>query len=123
MSKLALKRITHINLVVEDVDAARAFYGHVLGLTEIERAEGANRPGAWYRLGDLEVHISYEPAPHNAESTRHFAIEVADLDAARAVLEGAGAPIEAARPLPGLRRFFTRDPAGNRIELQQPVDV
>src|SRR5690349_2462972 len=110
---LALKRITHVNLVVEDVEAARAFYGQLLGLEEIARAEGAARPGVWYRLGDLELHISYEAAPRNADSTRHIAFEVAGLDAARAALEGAGAPIEAARPLPGLRRFFTRDPSGN----------
>jgi catechol 2,3-dioxygenase-like lactoylglutathione lyase family enzyme len=118
---ITLKRITHINLVVEDVEAARRFYGEVLGLAEIARAEGASRPGVWYRLGDLEVHIAYEAAPRNADSTRHFAIEVADLDAARAALERVGAPIEPARPLPGLRRFFTRDPSGNRIELQEPA--
>ena len=120
---LALKQITHINLVVDDVDAAHLFYGQVLGLPEIPRAEGASCPGIWYRLGDLEIHVAYEPTPRNAESTRHFAIAVADLDAARVVLERAGAPIEAARGLPGLRRFFTRDPSGNRIELQEPAST
>jgi catechol 2,3-dioxygenase-like lactoylglutathione lyase family enzyme len=119
---IGLKRIVHVNLVAEDVEAMRAFYGQLLGLHEIERAEGANRPGVWYRLDNLEIHISYEAAPRNADSTRHVAFEVADLDAARAALEQAGAPIEAARPLPRLRRFFTRDPAGNRIELQAPSD-
>jgi catechol 2,3-dioxygenase-like lactoylglutathione lyase family enzyme len=118
---IGLKRIVHVNLVVEDVEVAKEFYGRLLGLQEIARAEGTTRPGVWYRLGDLELHIAYEAAPRNADSTRHIAFELADLDAARIALERAGAPIEAARPLPGLRRFFTRDPSGNRIELQEPT--
>ncbi len=118
---IGLKRIVHVNLVVEDVEAAKEFYGRLLGLQEIARAEGTNRPAVWYRLGDLELHIAYEAAPRNADSTRHIALELADLDAARIALERVGAPIEVARPLPRLRRFFTRDPSGNRIELQEPI--
>ncbi|GIV98117.1 MAG: glyoxalase [Herpetosiphonaceae bacterium] len=109
----------HANLVVEDVAAARRFYGELLGLEEIHRPEGAGRDGVWYRIGAVELHISYEANPANARSTRHVALEVADLAAARQALEQAGHPIEAARPLPGIERFFTRDPDGNRVELMR----
>ena len=40
---IGLKRIVHVNLVVEDVEAAKEFYGRLLGLQEIARAEGTNR--------------------------------------------------------------------------------
>lgn len=118
-----LKRISHVNLAVEDVDAARHFYGQVLGLTEIPRAEGNRRPGAWFQLGALELHLSQEPAPRNAESRRHVAFEVRDLDALREHLEDAGVPLEEGSTLIGTRRFFARDPSGNRLEFFVRVET
>lgn len=117
-----LRHITHVNLAVDDVEAARRFYSEVLGLEEIERAEGRQRPGAWFRLGALELHVSYEPAPDNAGSKRHVAFEVRDLAVMRERFEEARVRIEEGSPLPGLERFFVRDPAGNRLEFQQSVD-
>lgn len=118
-----LKRIAHVNLSVDDVEAARRFYGQLLGLEEIPRSEGQRRPGAWYRLGALELHLSHEPAPHNAGSRRHVAFEVRDLDALREHLEDAGVPLEPGAPVLGLRRFFARDPAANRLEFFVRVDT
>ncbi|MGA9519874.1 MAG: VOC family protein, partial [Myxococcaceae bacterium] len=112
---------THVNLSVDDVEAARAFYGKVLELEEIPRAEGRGRPGAWYRLGSLELHLSYEPDPQNQASKRHIAFEVRDLPAFREQLNRAGFRTEEGSPLPGVQRFFTRDPAGNRLEFQTTV--
>src|SRR5215207_8353565 len=89
-----LKRIAHVNLAVQDVEAARHFYGQVLGLEEIPRAEGPRRPGAWFRLGSLELHLSQEPDPRNAGSKRHVAFEVRELDALREHLEDAQVPLE-----------------------------
>lgn len=114
-------RVTHINVTARDVEAARRFYQGVLGLEEIPRAEGARRAGAWYRIGELELHLSQEEHPDNASSTRHFAVEVQDLARLEAALARAGALVEPGRPLPGMKRLFTRDPAGNRIELQEPT--
>jgi catechol 2,3-dioxygenase-like lactoylglutathione lyase family enzyme len=117
-----LRRVMHVNLAVEDVEAARRFYSEVLGLEEIERAEGQRRPGAWFRLGTLELHLSYEPEPHNADSKRHVAFEVRDLVALRDRFEEAGVRVEEGSPLPGMQRFFVRDPSGNRLEFQELVD-
>lgn len=116
---ISIRELAHVNLVVRDVDQARAFYGGLLGLAEAERPAGAGRDGVWYRLGAHEIHISHEAEPRNADSTRHIALLVDDLAAAGAELERRGYPIEAARPLPGISRFFTRDPDGNRLELMQ----
>ena len=115
-----LKRIAHVNLAVTDVDAARQFYAEVLGLTEIPRTEGQRRPGAWFQLGAVELHLSLEPEPRNAESKRHVAFEVRDLEALRDHLEEKGVRLEEGSPVVGVRRFFARDPAGNRLEFFQP---
>ncbi len=112
-----LRRLAHVNLSIDDVESARRFYGEVLGLEPTVRPADAGRPGCWFRLGDVELHLSLEPAADNARSKRHVAFEVSDLDAMRARLAAAGATLEEARPLAGVRRFFVRDPAGNRLEL------
>lgn len=114
-----LRRLAHVNLSVDDVEAARRFYGEVLGLTEIPRSEGQRRPGAWFQLGALELHLSHEPDPRNAESKRHVAFEVRDVDSLREHLEEAGVRIEEGAPVIGVRRLFARDPAGNRLEFFQ----
>jgi catechol 2,3-dioxygenase-like lactoylglutathione lyase family enzyme len=53
----------------------------------------------------------------NARSKRHVAFEVRDIEALRRRFASAGTPIEEAAPMQGVRRFFVRDPAGNRLEF------
>src|SRR5688572_21915809 len=118
---MKLRRVAHVNLSVDDVDRARAFYGEILGLEPAPRPADAGRAGCWFRLGDVELHISEEPGADNARSKRHVAFEVADLDAVRAHLTAAGFTVDDGRPMPGMRRFFVRDPAGNRLELFEPT--
>ena len=55
------------------------------------------------------------------ELAARIAILVDDMAQARRVFENAGAPIESERDIPGMIRFFTRDPDGNRIEVVQNV--
>jgi catechol 2,3-dioxygenase-like lactoylglutathione lyase family enzyme len=112
-----LLRVAHVNLSIDDVAAAERFYGELLGLEPAPRPADAGRAGCWFRLGEVELHLSLESGADNARSRRHVAFEVADLDGLRARLTAAGAPIEEARPMAGVRRFFVRDPAGNRLEL------
>lgn len=110
-------RLAHVNLSIDDVEAARRFYGDVLGLEAAARPADAGRPGCWFRLGDAELHLSLEAGADNARSKRHVAFESGDLDGVRALLVAAGVPLEEARPIAGVRRFFARDPAGNRLEF------
>ena len=52
----------------------------------------------------------------------HFALEVADLDAALDVLADHGVEASAAKEIDGVcRQSFLRDPTGNLIELNQPL--
>lgn len=116
MSAIRTIGLSHVNVEVTDFDRALAFYRR-FGLEEVRR-EGAARAGAWFRFPQgQELHIAVGPAP--AHSRAHFAIYVDDLAVARRVMEEAGAPIEMEREIPGLVRFFARDPDGNRIEIVQ----
>jgi catechol 2,3-dioxygenase-like lactoylglutathione lyase family enzyme len=107
----------HVNVEVTDLERALRFY-RLFGLVEIERAGAPMRRGAWLRFpGGQQLHLSVGTPRPGARA--HFAILVEDLAAARALLEDAGAPIETERDIPGVVRFFSRDPDGNRIEFQQ----
>jgi catechol 2,3-dioxygenase-like lactoylglutathione lyase family enzyme len=111
-------RVAHVNLSVEALEPVRDFYARVLGLEAAPRpADAGVRPGCWFRVGAFELHVSEEPGAANASSRRHVAFEVDDLEDARRRLEAAGCTLEEGRPLPGVARFFVRDPSGNRLEL------
>ena len=110
----------HVNVTVppEREAAAKEFYANVLGLEEIYKPDASRSPGAWYQLGAVQLHLSVEGA--QPLSRRHVCYQVRDLEAAERHLRAAGVEIlDDERPLPGLRRFFLRDPGGNRIEITE----
>jgi dUTP pyrophosphatase len=100
-------------------DEARAFYGGVLGLTEIPKPEQlAGRGGCWFRSddGSVEMHMGVEDDFRPARKA-HPALLVEDLDAVRARLEEAGVEVVDDEQLHGHIRFYAADPFGNRLEL------
>jgi catechol 2,3-dioxygenase-like lactoylglutathione lyase family enzyme len=99
-------------------EAARAFFGGVLGLDEVEKPAGLRaRGGLWFALGGRQqLHIGVEE-PHEPARKAHPALVVRELDALAARLEAAGATVDWDGSVPGRRRFYTADPWGNRIEL------
>ena len=102
--------------------AARAFFGDLLGLPEIPKpANLQGRGGAWFACGAQQIHIGVAA---NFEPRRkgHPALEVRGLDAWRARLAAANVPIVEDEPLPGWNRFYIADPWGNRIELLERAD-
>jgi catechol 2,3-dioxygenase-like lactoylglutathione lyase family enzyme len=111
-------RLGHANLGVKDLLEARRFYIELLGLSELPRGAGAQRDGAWLRVGDCELHLSVETGSRET-SDRHLAFQVASLSEVRAALQSAGMGITEGRPLPGLQRLFVRDPSGNLLELYE----
>jgi catechol 2,3-dioxygenase-like lactoylglutathione lyase family enzyme len=112
--------LSHVNVTMPRgrEDDARRFYAQLLGLAEIPKPEPLRaRGGCWFEAGGLEIHVSVaDDAPG---SQRHFGLETADLGATRARLQAAGLAIDEGRPGPW-RRFFVRDPFGNRIEIHEP---
>ena len=103
-------------------DAMRAFYVGVLGMTEIDKPERLRaRGGAWFRAGSAEVHVGIEEGFAPARKA-HPGLTVATpggLDRLADAVEASGAPVAWDDAIPGLRRFHTSDPVGNRLEFQQ----
>jgi catechol 2,3-dioxygenase-like lactoylglutathione lyase family enzyme len=99
--------------------AAREFYGRLLGLEEIPKPESLEaRGGVWFRLGEQALHIGVDAAFVPARKA-HPALRVADDELAMLAdrLRAAGAAVTWDGELPGVRRFYTADPWGNRLEL------
>jgi catechol 2,3-dioxygenase-like lactoylglutathione lyase family enzyme len=97
----------------------REFYVHVLGMTEIDKPQALRaRGGAWFRCGAAEIHVGIEQGFVPARKA-HPGLAVTDLGALAARVAGSGAPVTWDDNIPGLRRFHTADPVGNRLEFQQ----
>jgi catechol 2,3-dioxygenase-like lactoylglutathione lyase family enzyme len=113
----------HVQVAITtgDESAARQFYGHVLGLTEIPKpASLGDRGGVWFQCGNQQLHCGVETAV--AESRRHPALLTDDLAGLRSRLTAAGIATEDDRQIPGYRRFYARDPFGNRLEFMQALE-
>jgi len=98
---------------------ARAFYGELLGLPEIEKPEPMRASGgAWFALGAQQLHVGVEdPFAPAAKAHPGLSVTEEELVALAARVEAAGAPVVWDDRLPGVRRFYTADPFGNRLEL------
>jgi len=98
-------------------DAAR-FYGDIVGLERIERPESMGGVGAWFRAGSQELHVSeYGEFVPAAKAHPAFELDAAGLDELAGRLGAAGAELRWDERLPGARRFYSFDPAGNRLEF------
>lgn len=99
-------------------DAARRFYGEILGLEEITPPASLRDLNViWFRLGNTELHILTEEPQGQDHSGRHFCVAVDDVEALRERLEAAGIAVVGTTPIPGRPRYFIRDPFGNLIEI------
>ena len=124
------KRIDHVEIVTDKVEATERFYTEVLGF-RVKARDRIERPGTalnlvYLDLGGTTVElISYEgvpvdPAPRLEHlGYRMIALEVEDMDRAAAYLKGRGVAIVWG---PMVRDTYARaeicDPNGYRIELR-----
>ena len=98
---------------------ARRFFGGLLGLEEVEKPHQLRaRGGVWFALGDRQLHIGVEN-PFTPAQKAHVALrlDAQDIDHIAQALTTAGAQIEWDDSLPSVRRFYTADPWGNRLEF------
>ena len=102
--------------------AAREFYGEILGMAEIEKPESLRaRGGCWFQCGKHQLHVGVEQDFRPAKKA-HLAFAVEDLDALRSKLMRRNFPVVDDDKLPGARRFYSADPWGNRLEFIQQRD-
>ena len=123
MTTISITSLQHVNVRVSPADelAAKDFYRSLLGLQEIPKPEEAQaRGGAWYQIGNVQLHLSRDARANNEGSKRHICFHVADLEQAKEHLEKAGVEIlPDDQPIAGQPRFYVRDPGGNLIEVAE----
>lgn len=98
---------------------ARDFYQSVLGIPEVPKPAGlSSRSGAWFESGQVKIHLGVEDDFRPAKKA-HPGLLVSDLDELLVTLKSKGYSVTEDRSLPGIKRAFSHDPLGNRIELIQ----
>jgi catechol 2,3-dioxygenase-like lactoylglutathione lyase family enzyme len=119
-------RIHHVNLMVDDLAAADAFYADVLGLPRADTPD-LGFPAQFYDLNDSQqLHVNELDDEHPTRA--HFCLRVENFDELFARAREMGV-IETetwgkVRRLPGgVMQAFVRDPSGNMIELSCEADV
>ena len=110
--------VSEVAVFTEDVRASVSFYRTVLGAAPVSEWPG----GAIFDAGGVSVLIHERAAkmdegPPNED---HFAVSVADLDAACSTLQEQGATILLEpREYPWGRSAYARDPDGRLVELAE----
>jgi lactoylglutathione lyase len=121
--------IQHVNLMVDDLALADAFYAGLLGLERAPTPE-LGFPAQFYRVGESQqIHVNELPDVHPQRS--HFCLRVDDFNGlfARAREQDIIDTTtwgKVCRLPSGVMQAFIRDPSGNLIEIScepdQPVD-
>lgn len=123
------KKIGAINLVVGDLERAKAFYRDVFGLPVMQDDDET----AMFRFGETYVFLQRGEAHPDAPSpdalrlakkgVGQFVIFVGDADAVRAELDAAGVtPISGPADREwGMRTLTIADPGGYTWEITQPL--
>ncbi len=125
---MALRRLDHVLVLTDDLEATRAFYCDVLGLEVGERPE-LPFPGLWLYLGGspclhvaersaYEAHAATMGLGPGAATVDHLAFAADDDPALAERLAAAGLrATENDVPEARMRQLFLEDPNGLRVEL------
>jgi catechol 2,3-dioxygenase-like lactoylglutathione lyase family enzyme len=126
---LKIHGIIETAIYVDDLQAAEAFYGTILGLRVMGKEPGRR---VFFQVGDASVLLAFRAEttlkgdplpPHGASGPGHFAlgIEAESFDAWRKHPHGHGVTIEKEVEWPrGGQSIYIRDPAANLVELVTP---
>ncbi len=111
--------IDHVQLAMPKGEEAkaRAFFAGILGMSERPKPdELAQRGGAWFEAGTVQIHLGVE-ADFRPARKAHVALRVNANSTLRAKLAAAGYPIREDDAMAGVSRFYSEDCFGNRIEF------
>lgn len=117
---MTIKTIDHVQLAMpkQQEEAGRRFYGNILGFREIEKPLSLQaRGGVWFTIeNDRQIHLGVEEnfAPNKKA---HPCFVTTDLDALSKCLESNGHKVIWDDELLPVRRFYSSDCFGNRLEF------
>lgn len=115
-------RLHHVSFAVRDLAASKRFFGEVIGFEELGRPS-FNFPGAWYAIGDRQLHLIQQESAGREVGERisrsdHMALEVSDLEPVKKTLEEAGIEYQlGSNDALGFSQVFCSDPDGHTIEF------
>lgn len=129
--------MTHIGLIVTNLDAEYRFYTDVLGFKEFWRGSHDGKVLSWInlRVPDGSDYLEFmlykdEPAPTKRGTAHHFCLQVPSVPAAVAKLESEPyykevykEPIVVHVGVNRKRQANLYDPDGTRIELMEPDTI
>ncbi len=119
-------QLHHVNVNVDNLDAAVAFYRDVIGLP-LDATPDQGFRSQFFRLGATQqIHMNEIADSHQFRG--HFCIVAPDFPAVFRRAKQAGAidckPWGRVRRLPsGAMQMFVRDPAGNLVEISSARDA
>jgi len=118
---MKIAELNHVALRVRDVEVSIRFYRDVIGLSLLPRP-AFSFPGAWFRIGSVqELHLIQDGDVLTGDAgarDNHFALRVADFDAAaRQMLETQAVFRGPVRRPDGARQIFLKDPDGHVLEI------
>jgi catechol 2,3-dioxygenase-like lactoylglutathione lyase family enzyme len=119
---MTVDAIHHVQLAMPagGEDAARAFYGDLLGLPEVPKPPAlATRGGCWFESATVRIHLGVD-ADFRPAHKAHPGLSVRDLAGLTERLRAAGFAVVDDDEMPGYDRVYVTDPFGNRLELLQP---
>lgn len=129
-------RMSHVGFMCPDLDAAVSFYTDVLGFREVWRGGPDPEKVKWVHLqvpeGEETLELMLyeeEPSWDRMGSMNHICLEVNDVEAAKAMLDGRTLPEGCREPSPvatGINRkrqinYYTVD--GTRVEIMEACTV
>lgn len=119
---MKITQFLHSAILVSNLPKAEYFYGTILGLIKVKRT--LKYPGAWYQLGDNQIHLIVHdnltvilPNEQKWGRNPHLALAVENLAQAKEHLQAHNCSIQMSAS--GRAALFTQDPDGNIIELTE----
>jgi catechol 2,3-dioxygenase-like lactoylglutathione lyase family enzyme len=126
-------RMSHVGVMIGQLDSALKFYGDILGFKEIWRGSKTANVLSWVNLqvpegNDYIEFMLYDkyPSLDRVRTLQHICLEVPDVAKAGEILQGRPRPAGGKPPsamatgVNGKRQINYYDPDGTRVEVMEP---